>query len=87
MAWHWSASSATFPGYGETPSALQLALRRDGAPVTGQPPPPGRLSAAQAIGWGLAFLLIATLIVLFFTHAGVVRPLLSQGPEVAWPLS
>ena len=47
--------------------------------MTGQPPAPGRLTAAQMAGWGIAFLLILALIVLFFTHARLVRPLLGQG--------
>ncbi len=55
--------------------------------MTGQPPAPGRLTTAQVAGWGIAFAVILALLVLFFTHARVVRPLLGQGPEVVWPLS
>lgn len=55
--------------------------------MTGQPPAPGRLTAAQMAGWGIAFVVILALIVLFFTQARLVRPLLSHGPEVVWPRS
>ena len=41
-------------------------------------PAPGgaRLSAGQMLGWGVAFALIAALIVLFVLHATSVAPLL-----------
>ena len=44
--------------------------------MTGTPPPPGRMTPRQAAGWGLAFLVILTLIVLFFIYGPQVRPVL-----------
>jgi len=44
--------------------------------LTGLGPQPGRLTPRQAVGWGVAFLVIAVLIVLFFIFGRQVHPAL-----------
>lgn len=54
-----------------------------GAPA----PPPGRITVRQIVGWGLAFLVIIILIVLFFIYGRRVHPLLGALPLEAWQTS
>ena len=44
--------------------------------MTGTPPPSGRMTPRQAVGWGVAFAVILVLIVLFFIYGPQVRPVL-----------
>ncbi len=53
--------------------------------MTGGPPSGGRLTPRQAVGWGLAFLVIVMLIVLFFRYGRQARPMLGALPAEAWP--
>lgn len=39
-------------------------------------PPPARLSARQAVLWGLAFAIIAVLVAFYFLYGRQLRPLL-----------
>jgi hypothetical protein len=55
--------------------------------VTGGAPGSGRLTPRQAIGWGIAFLVIIVLVVLFFIFGPQVRPVLGVLPHEAWPNS
>jgi hypothetical protein len=52
--------------------------------VTGGAPQTGRLTPRQAVGWGLAFLIILVLILLFFKYGRQVRPILGERPAGAW---
>jgi len=52
--------------------------------VTGGGPPSGRLTPGQAIGWTVALLLIALLVVLFFLYGDEVRPVLGALPGTSW---
>lgn len=53
--------------------------------MTGGAPPTGRLTPAQAAGWGVAFLVILVLIILFFLYGRQVRPILGALPAGTWP--
>ena len=55
--------------------------------MTGGAPGQGRLTLRQVIGWGLAFLVIIVLVVLFFILGPQVRPVLGVLPHEAWPNS
>jgi len=44
--------------------------------VTGGAPQTGRLTPRQAAGWGIAFLVILILILMFFKYGRAVRPIL-----------
>ena len=55
--------------------------------MTGGVPGQGRLTPRQVIGWGLAFLVIIALVVLFFILGPQVRPVLGVLPHEAWPNS
>lgn len=49
---------------------------------------PARLTPAQALGWGIALLVVAGLVAMFFAYHTVARPLFETGHvEAAWPLS
>ena len=52
--------------------------------MTGPTPSPGRLTPRQALGWGVAFVVIAILVILFFLMGREVRPALGQAPWSAW---
>jgi hypothetical protein len=46
---------------------------------------PQRLSGRQAIGWSLAFLIVALLVILYFLYGRQVRPVLGLlPPGEAW---
>lgn len=46
------------------------------------------MSAAQLIGWGFAFLVVALLLAMYFRYGSAARPLLVGLAGVAvWPLS
>jgi hypothetical protein len=46
---------------------------------------PARLSGRQAIGWSVAFLVVALLVILFFLYGRQVRPMVSVlPPGEAW---
>ncbi len=70
---------------GETSAPSQVAPTRGVGPVTGPGPQPGRLTPRQAVGWGLAFLVILALVVLFFIYGRQVRPILGTLPTGVWP--
>ncbi len=85
---------------GEISAPIQVAPRRGGRvpvspdrPVTGSGAGGGpRVSATQAALWGLAFAIIALLVVLYFVYGSAARPLLGAagdmtGARAAWPLS
>ncbi len=55
--------------------------------MTGGAPAPGRLTARQALGWGIAFLIVIALVVLFFLYGREVRPVLGALPLEVWPNS
>ena len=55
--------------------------------MTGAAPGSGRLTPRQVIGWGIAFLVIIVLVVLFFLFGPQVRPVVSALPHEAWPNS
>lgn len=55
--------------------------------MTGAAPGPGRITGRQALGWGIAFLVIIALVVLFFLYGRQVRPVLGVLPLEAWPNS
>lgn len=44
--------------------------------MTGTPPPAPRLTARQALGWGIVMALVVALLVLYFLYGRNVRPLL-----------
>lgn len=80
------------PGYiplysGETTVPSQVAPFPRGSAVTGGSPGPTRLTVAQALGWGIAFLIVLFLIVLFFLYGRQVRPVLGTLPLEVWPTS
>jgi hypothetical protein len=52
--------------------------------MTGGTPPSGRLTPRQAVGWGIAFVIIVLLVLLFFLYGRQVRPVLSTLPAEAW---
>ena len=52
--------------------------------MTGGAPPTGRLTPWQAVGWGIAFVVILALILMFFLYGRQVRPILSVRPAGAW---
>jgi hypothetical protein len=45
------------------------------------------MTVRQVVGWGLAFLVIIILIVLFFIHGRQVHPILGALPLEAWQTS
>ena len=47
---------------------------------------PARLSGRQAIGWSVAFLIVALLVILFFLYGRQVHPMLGVAlpPGEAW---
>jgi antibiotic biosynthesis monooxygenase (ABM) superfamily enzyme len=45
------------------------------------------MTPRQALGWGMAFLVIVVLVVLFFLFGRQVRPVLGALPIEAWPTS
>ena len=53
--------------------------------MTGPGPQPPRLRPGQALGWGLAFLAIAVLVILYFLWGRQVRPILGAAAIGAWP--
>jgi hypothetical protein len=55
--------------------------------MTGGAPSQGRMTGRQVVGWGIAFLLIIVLVVLFFLYGRQVRPVLGSLPLGAWPNS
>ena len=48
------------------------------------PSPTARMTVRQVVGWGLAFLVIIILIVLFFIYGRRVHPILGALPLEAW---
>jgi antibiotic biosynthesis monooxygenase (ABM) superfamily enzyme len=55
--------------------------------MSGGDPQPARMTPRQALGWGMAFLVIVVLVVLFFLFGRQVRPVLGALPIEAWPTS
>jgi hypothetical protein len=55
--------------------------------MTGGAPPQGRVTPRQALGWGIAFVVIIILVVFFFLYGRQVRPVLGVLPLEAWPNS
>lgn len=55
--------------------------------MTGGAPPQGRMTGRQILGWGIAFLLVIVLVVLFFLYGRQVRPVLGSLPLEVWPNS
>ena len=52
--------------------------------MSGPGPQPNRLRLGQAVGWGLAFLAIVVLVILYFLFGRQVRPLLGAAAVDAW---
>ena len=50
------------------------------------PSSPGqiRMTPKQAVGWGVAFLVIVALIIAFFLYGRQVRPMIGALPAEAW---
>jgi hypothetical protein len=69
---------------GESAFPSQVAAPREVGPLSGPGPQPTRLRLGQALGWGLAFLVIAVLVILFFIFGRQVRPLLGARTVSAW---
>jgi hypothetical protein len=55
--------------------------------MTGRAPGPGRVTPRQALGWGIAFLVIIALVVFFFLYGRQLRPVLGVLPLETWPNS
>ena len=55
--------------------------------MTGGAPSQGRVTSRQALGWGIAFVVIIILVVFFFLYGRQVRPVLGVLPLEAWPNS
>ena len=55
--------------------------------MTGGTPGSGRLTVRQALGWGIVFLIVLALVVLFFLYGRQVRPMLGLLPLEVWPNS
>ena len=52
--------------------------------VPGPQPGGARLTPRQVVGWGLTFLAILALIILFFMYGRQVRPILGARPQGVW---
>lgn len=50
----------------------------------GSPPSSGRMTPRQVLGWGVAFLVIVVLVILFFLFGRQVRPVLGGLPAEVW---
>ena len=69
---------------GESAFPSQVAAPREVGRLSAPGPQPARLRPGQAFGWGLAFLVIVVLVILYFLYGRQVRPVLGAAAVDAW---